>query len=147
MYGIVLLLHILAATIWVGGHIILSTIILPNALKERSPQILLSFEQKFEKIGMPALIVQILSGFYLAHRLVPNIGDWFNVSNPITHPIMLKLALLLSTILLALNARFRVIPNLTAKSLPTMAWHIRTVTLFAILFAATGVSFKTGWLY
>ena len=51
MYGLLLLLHILAATIWTGGHIVLSTIVLPRALRERSPEPLLQFERGYEKIG------------------------------------------------------------------------------------------------
>ena len=36
MYGWLLLLHILGATIWTGGHLILSTVILPQVLRQRS---------------------------------------------------------------------------------------------------------------
>ena len=57
MYGILLLIHILAATVWTGGHIVLSIVILPRVLKERSPEELLRFESVYEKIGMLALIL------------------------------------------------------------------------------------------
>lgn len=53
MYGILLLLHILSATIWTGGHIALSVAVLPSALKESSPEALLDFESAYEKVGMP----------------------------------------------------------------------------------------------
>jgi putative copper export protein len=58
MYGLLLFLHILAATIWTGGHIVLATVVLPRALRERSPESLLQFERGYEKIGIPALLVQ-----------------------------------------------------------------------------------------
>ena len=51
MYGLLLTLHILAATIWTGGHIVLSVVVLPRVLRERSPQRLLDFESVYEKIG------------------------------------------------------------------------------------------------
>ena len=147
MNGFVLLLHILAATIWTGGHIVLSAVILPRVLKERSPSRLLEFESVYEKIGMPALIIQILSGLYLAYQMLPDFTQWFNLSNPITHPIIFKLTLLALTFGLALSARFRVIPTLSETNLITMAWHIITMTLLSILFVVVGVSFRTGWLY
>ncbi|HVK99687.1 MAG TPA: CopD family protein [Dongiaceae bacterium] len=147
MQGVFLFLHILGATIWTGGHIVLSIVILPKALRDKSPAILLGFESVYEKIGMPALIVQIATGLYLAYQLVPNFGGWFDFSNPVVHPIMLKLGLLALTFAFALHARLRIIPNLTPDKLVLMAWHIVPVTLISILFVFAGVSFRTGWLY
>ncbi len=36
MYATILLLHILGATIWTGGHLVLAVTILPRVLRERS---------------------------------------------------------------------------------------------------------------
>ena len=147
MHGLLLLTHILGATVWTGGHIILATVVLPKALKERSTETLLNFESAFEKVGMPALILQVITGLMLAYRLVPDVSQWFNPANPLTHGIMAMLMLLTLTIGFALDARFRVIPTLSEKTLTVMAWHIIPVTLFSILFVVVGVSFRTGWLY
>ena len=43
MYKYILLLHILGATIWTGGHLILSFVILPKALRKRSVEIVNNF--------------------------------------------------------------------------------------------------------
>ncbi|WP_028304022.1 CopD family protein [Oceanospirillum maris] len=147
MYGTLLLLHILAATIWTGGHIVLATVVLPRVLQEKSPKRLLDFEEKYEKIGMPALLIQVTTGLILAYRLVPDVALWFDMSNPISHGIMAKLLLLLLTVGFAIDARFRVVPHLSENNLVVMAWHIIPVTIFSILFVATGVSFRAGWLY
>lgn len=147
MFGLALLLHILAATIWTGGHIVLSVVVLPRVLRERSPTRLLEFESVYEKIGMPALIIQVITGLFLAHRMLPDVSQWLDFSNPVAHPILLKLSLLALTLCFALSARFRVIPNLSEKTLTTMAWHIIPVTMISILFVITGVSFRTGWFY
>lgn len=147
MYGTLLLLHILSATIWTGGHIVLSVVILPKVLRERSPEQLLSFESVFEKIGMPALIVQVLTGLMLAQRLVPDVSQWFDMTNPVSHAIAAKLTLLALTFGFAIDARFRVIPALSKNNLVDMAWHIIPVTVFSVLFVVVGVSFRTGWLY
>lgn len=147
MFGILLLLHILGATIWTGGHLILSFIILPKALKAKSPEVLLDFESIYEKMGMPALIIQIVTGLMLMYRMVPNTRLWFDFTNPLNHIFALKLTLLAATFGLALNARFRVIPKLNSDSLIIMAWHIRAVTLLSIAFVFAGVSFRAGWFY
>lgn len=147
MYELLLLFHILAATIWTGGHIILAVVILPKVLKERSPQRLLDFESGYEKIGMPALIVQIITGLLLAYHWLPDVGEWFNFGNPLSHVISAKLTLLALTLGFAMHARLRVIPFLSEDNLVAMAWHIIPVTLFSILFVIVGLSFRTGWLY
>jgi len=146
MYGVLLALHILAATIWTGGHIVLSLIILPKVLKRRSAQLLLDFESAYEKIGMPALVIQVVTGLMLAHHLLPDISLWFDMSVPVAHGIAAKLTLLALTVLFALDARFRVIPKLSEANLVDMAWHIIPVTVFSVLFVLAGVSFRAGWL-
>jgi len=51
------------------------------------------------------------------------------------------------TVILAVDARLRVIPRLCAESLNDLAWHITAVTLMALAFVATGVAFRAGWFY
>ena len=83
MHGLLLALHILAATIWTGGHIILSCVILPGVLKRRDAKALEAFESAYEKIGMPALIIQIITGLMLAYSLLPDVALWFDFSKSI----------------------------------------------------------------
>lgn len=146
MFGTLLFIHILAATIWTGGHIILSVIILPRVLRNRSPEELLQFESAYEKIGMPALILQVITGLLLAYRMLPDLSLWFDFSNPLAHIITAKLSLLALTVAFALDARFRVIPRLSVNNLKDMAMHIIPVTIFSVLFVFVGVSFRTGWM-
>ncbi len=102
---------------------------------------------QYERIGMPALIMQIITGFYLALNIESNVLNWFDFDNKVTNVILIKLTLLTMTACLAINARFRVIPNLSKSNLALMGWHIRAVTIISILFVFVGVSFRTGWLY
>lgn len=90
MYSYILLIHILAATIWTGGHLILSILILPKALRAKDPEILLEFENGFEKIGMPALFLQVATGLWLAYQLVPEISRWFTFEDYTTTSIALN---------------------------------------------------------
>ena len=147
MYKYILLLHVLAATIWTGGHLVLAITILPGALKQRSPSDLLRFESGYERIGIPALIIQVVTGVWLAYNLMPDIGKWFNFDNPISGLIFVKLNLLLLTALFAIDARLRIIPKLTEQNLMSLAYHIIPVTVISVLFVIVGVSFRTGGLF
>ena len=147
MYAIIVFLHVLGATIWVGGHLVLALSVLPRALRTRDPRILLGFESGFERVGMPALVVQVLTGLWLAHHYVPRLADWFDPSNRLGMHVLAKLALLALTLGLAASARFRVIPRLRPETLPVLAYHIALVTLAAVLFVAVGVSIRTALLF
>jgi len=143
-FWLILTLHVLGATIWTGGHLVLTFTVLPRALRARDPAILLDFEQGFERIGIPALIVQVATGLWLAWRLVPDPGQWFSFSDATASAVGVKLLLLAATAGLALNARFRVIGRLTPETLPLMAWHVRGVTFLSVLFVAAGVYLGNG---
>ena len=147
MYGAILLLHILAATIWTGGHLVLALAILPRVLRERSPARLLEFESAYERVGIPALVVQVVTGFWLAHRVVPELSRWLVFGDPVATLVGVKLLLLATTVAFALDARLRLIPRLSEKTLGALAWHIVPVTIVSVLFVVVGVSFRTGWFY
>lgn len=147
MYKYILLLHVIGATVWTGGHLILAITILPRALRERSPSDILRFEYSYERLGIPALIIQVVTGVWLAHTIMPDIGMWFSFGNPVSQLIFLKLVLLVVTVLFAIDARLRVIPNITEQNLMSLAYHIIPVTVIAVLFVIVGVSFRTGSLY
>ena len=146
MYSIALTLHVLGATVWTGGHLVLSFCILPPALRERSPTMVRSFEQRFEKIGIPALLIQIVTGLYMASQLQPDPARWLGLDNVISQTVTLKLALLAATAVLAVDARLRIIPRLTEHNLVSLAWHVIPVTVISVLFVIVGVGFRTGGL-
>jgi len=145
MYGFMLLVHILAATVWTGGHLVLACTVLPRVLRERSPAELLRFESGYERIGIPALILQVATGLWLAAQRLP-VADWFS-DDPVARLVLAKLVLLVMTALFAVDARFRLIPRLSADNLVSLAWHIIPVTVISVLFVVVGVSFRTGWFY
>ncbi len=147
MYGIALLLHVLAATVWTGGHIVLSLVVLPRVLRERDPQVLLRFESGYERIGIPALVIQVVTGLLLAHRMLGSEGAWFDWSDPVSRTVSIKLILLAATAAFAVDARFRLIPRLSEENLGALAWHVVPDTLISIAYVFVGVSFRTGWLY
>ncbi len=141
-----LVLHLLGAAIWTGGHLVLALGVLPGALSRRDPVTVLAFEGAFERVGMTALAVQIATGLALAHALRPDIGGWLDLADPVGRGILAKLGFLVATALLALHARTRVIPRLTPATLPLLAWHIAGVTALGIGFVTVGALFRFGGL-
>jgi len=147
MHGIILTLHILAACVWTGGHIVLAVGILPGVLANKDIDFLSRFESSYEKVGLPALLIQIVSGLYLAQELLPAPLQWFNLENPVARLICVKISLLLLTACFALHARLRIIPNLSPNNVGLLALHIIPVTLISVAFVIVGVSFRMTWFY
>lgn len=144
MYSELLFIHIVAATVWVGGHLVLAIGLLPRALATRDPEIILGFERIYERIGLPAMVVQVVTGLWLAHQVQPGIETWTDWSDPLSLTICVKLACLVATVALAVHARLFIIPRLTAARLPLLAVHIVAVTVFALAFVWLGVAFRQG---
>lgn len=135
--------HILGACIWVGGHLVLALGVLPRALAARDSTIVTEFEARFERLGLPALVLQVVTGLWLAERLLGSPDNWFG-SGPIARVIQIKLLLLVATLLLAAHARLRLIPQLNNDTLPALAWHIRAVTSVAVLLVLAGATIRFG---
>jgi Putative copper export protein len=143
MYPYILLLHVLSATIWTGGHLVLATRILPGVLRKRSASMLLDFETRYEALGMTALAVQVLTGPWLASRLVP-VGMWLSVGNPYSRMVITKLGCLVLTAAFAIDARYRVLPRLRDENVHSMVPHIVSVTTLSVIFVIAGVGFRVG---
>src|SRR5690606_12480673 len=90
-----LFLHLLRASVWVGGHLVLLFSVLPGALRGRDVQPVRAFEQLYERVGIPALLVQIITGVWLAGKWLPH-SQWFSDS-PIAHLVQAKLVSLAFT--------------------------------------------------
>ncbi|WP_372814724.1 CopD family protein [Psychrobacter sp.] len=144
MLNYILILHLLGATVWTGGHLILTLVVLPKALSSRNIDGLMQFEQLFERVGMPALMLQIITGLWMAYQLLPNIAAWFKLDNDFSILISLKLLLLLMTVLVALHARFYRIPRLSIHTLKGFSINIILVTLLSVAFVVVGTLFRTG---
>ena len=139
-----LLLRVLAATIWAGGHLILAIGFLPRALRAKDSTIIEQFEVPYEKLGIPALLIQILTGVWLAFHYLPDVSNRFGFNNYLSASITLKFIFLGLTLGLALHARLRLIPNVNEKNMVYLAWHIISVTILALLFVIVGVGIRIG---
>jgi len=146
MYKIFVILHLLGATVWVGGHLVLCLGVLPPALRARDPAPIRAFEERFERLGIPALLLQIGSGLWLAHYWVPDWRQWLGTGGPQSQLLALKLVLLALTAALGVHARLVLIPRLDAATLPKLGLHIVGVTVLAIAFVVAGAGIRLGGL-
>ena len=144
LFSIILTTHVLGATIWTGGHLILALRYLPPALQQNNPEIIHQFEEKFEPIGLTALFLQIITGLWLAHIYLPLGENWLNYAEPMPRNILIKIGLLLLTLIFSLDARLRIIPNLSKDNFLDLVIHIIAVTFLAVLFVIFGVILRLG---
>ena len=140
------MLHLLGAAIWVGGHLVLALSVLPRAMRANDPAIVREFESGYERLGIPALVLQIVTGVWLAQRWIPDAAGWIHPATPQAHLVVSKLALLIITAALGAHARLRIIPTLDAARLPVLRAHIVAITIVAVLFLILGVGVRTGGL-
>ncbi len=92
---------------------------------------------------MPALGAQVATGSWLLYQAVLEQPEGSMLTH-ITGLSIAKVALLLLTGALAVHAKFRLLPRLTANTMGALAWHIRLVTLLSVLFVIAGVGFRFG---
>lgn len=144
LHHFVLIIHLLAATIWVGGHLLLAICYLPTALKKNDPGIILNFEKKFETLGMCSLVLLIMSGTWMAYDFGITLKTWFNFSNGFETVVSIKLILLFCTFICAVIAQSYIIPNLNKNNLNRIAIIILIVTLIGIAMLVLGSTLRYG---
>ena len=89
---ILILFHILGATIFAGNVFVLTFGILPKARKAGDLSPLTNYLGTLSWFGRIGLLLQFLTGFRLAQLLLP-MGEWFAFDNTYSHDIMTKLIL------------------------------------------------------
>ena len=145
-HHLLLIIHLISASIWVGGHLYIAIAILPKALSTKNCTALLLTEKRFEPIGITALLLLVITGVWMALQLGIKLDLWFSFSSPIERVTSTKLLLLLCTLLLAISAQTRVIPKLKTqpKKIIEMAAHIIAVTLIGVVMLILGSFVRYG---
>jgi hypothetical protein len=88
----------------------------------------------------------MLTGLWMGWIYLPGFRGLFNPASPIGMLVKVKLLLLAGTAALAVNARLRLIPNLTDANLSGLACHICGITAQAIAFVVVGDLIRLGGL-
>ena len=146
-HHLILILHLIAATIWVGGHLVLAIGYLPKALKRKDFSYIGNFEKTYEPIGMPSLAVLVITGILMAYDYNAGLSSWFSFATPIERVVSLKLTCLLTSICFAISAQTRVLPKLRKgqlNKLSEMAVHIICVTLIGVVMVILGSLVRIG---
>lgn len=156
LYKVLVVLHLLGGATWVGGHLALIAAVLPAAILKRDVTSVVDFEQGYGRIGLLALLVQVITGTWLASIWL---GGWSNIFSPevpAAHMVLLKLGLLIATFALAGHAYHRILPRLRQEAagdspsepsaLGSFALHARITTAIAVLMLIVGAAIRLGGL-
>jgi len=141
-----LFLHILFASVWCGGYLIYSIAFLPKALKEKDANIIKSFESSFGRLGLIALVLQLVTGILLSFRYIPNFFDWFSFSYYVPVNITLKLILIVITLFLVHYLKLVVFPKTSNDNMKAAAFYIILTAVIAVGLVLIGTSFRFGGL-
>ena len=144
LHHILLIIHLIAATIWIGGHLTLSIVFLPVALRKKEPLIILNFEKKFEPLGISSLIALIITGIWMAYDFGITYQSWFYFSGSLEKVVSIKLVLLMLTFVLALYTQIYVIPNLNKYNLNKIVFSIISVTVIGLSMLILGSTIRSG---
>jgi len=145
-HHLLLIIHLVCASVWVGGHLYLAACVLPGILRSRDAERLLKFEKSFEPLGMPSLLLLVVTGIWMSLQFEISWRDWFSFESPMERVVSTKLLLLLTTVLFAISAQTRVLPKLRKDKdrLNEMALHIVMVTLLGIAMLVLGSFLRYG---
>jgi putative copper export protein len=144
LHHLLLIIHLVCATIWVGGHLFLAIRVLPKALREKDVAGLKSFKEKFEPLGMPSLILLVVTGIWMAYDYSATISTWFSFSNNIEKVVSIKLLLLLLTAILAVLADRIIFPKLNPNNLNIAAIPMLLVTAIGVIMLILGSFVRYG---
>lgn len=146
VHHFLLIIHLICASIWIGGHLFLAIRVLPKALKKKDVFELKRFKNRYEPIGMPALIILVITGVWMAYNYQVKISTWFSFSNPIEKVVSVKLILLIITFVLAQIADRFIFPKLDKKNIHTAAIFIIIVTIIGVAMLILGSFVRFGGL-
>ena len=145
-HQIVFIFHLLAATVWVGGHLFLAIRYLPEALKKKDTSVLINFKDKFEPVGLPSLLTLLITGILMAYHYDVTVSHWFSFSGSIEKVVSAKLLLLLLSVGLAINAQLFVFPKIKSDNLRPVAFQIIAITVIGVAMLVLGSWVRIGGL-
>lgn len=145
-HHLILIFHLLAASVWVGGHLVLSIRYLPEALKKKDVSVLVNFKDKFEPVGLPSLAILLVTGILMAYHYDVTFTKWFSFTNGIEKVISTKLSLLFISVIMAINAQLFVFPKVKSERLFPVAFLIVTITIIGVAMLVLGSLVRIGGL-
>lgn len=146
LYPILVLIHVLAATMWVGAHLILVTGPLIKTIKSRDVKPTLEFYRAFSWPATIALIVAALVGLALAYMRHPP-SSWLDFGEP-SGRIGEKIFLFIALLVILGYAHYKVVPVMRSggeKAVRTTVIYAIIATLLSLGFPVLGIMIRFGW--
>lgn len=129
-------LHIIGAAALAGGHLIFALGILPRALRAKDTEMLLSYQKAFTPVGHTALLIQIVTGLWLAM-------PYFTDRTPATMLVEIKILLLVLILGITIHAKVRVAKRLP-DSMGAFAGHVVANAVLATALLILGSALRFG---
>jgi putative copper export protein len=141
---VLIILHILGASIWIGGMLILALGVLPKAKKAKSSAILRNFEGSFHILGMTALTVQLLTGFRIAMIYAGGMKYLFDFTNHAAVLFVWKMLFIILTMVVFVLFKKKTLANLTDENVSSASAMVWVLALLAIGLMILGLGFSRG---
>lgn len=103
-------LHLVAASLWCGGALVLALTILPTLWRREGLTVLPAMLLTLDRINLAALAVLLASGYALAWHWLPDAAGWFQSDLRQADLIQMKWLLLVAAAALAGWARIYLLP-------------------------------------
>ncbi|MEZ4724873.1 MAG: hypothetical protein R2863_09495 [Candidatus Kapaibacterium sp.] len=142
--SVLVILHILGASIWIGGMLIMALGVLPKAKKSNDASLLKNYEGSFHILGMIALTIQFLTGFRLAMIYAGGMKGLFDFSNHLAVLFVWKLVLILATMGLFVIFKKKTLSSLESDKISNATSMIWLLTLISIALMVLGLGFSRG---
>jgi uncharacterized membrane protein len=148
-------LHVLAVVLWVGGVLMVTTVILPAVRRMKSPEERVAFfeavEGRFAWQARVTTLVAGVSGFYMVHTM--NAWSWYLLPSRWYLAAMTGVWLLFTVMLFVLEPLFlhrwfleaaERDPEGTFRKIERLHWVLSTLSLLTLAGAVAG---SHGWLW
>lgn len=147
LYKILVVLHLIGACVWIGGHAALIGAVLPIAMAHRDPGPIRDFERSFGRIGLASLAIQLATGLWLTAIRFGGLTTVLREPSAAGHLVLAKLLLLVALFGLAGHAYHRVLPHLSPERLAPFAAHAWAATVLSVLTLIAGAGVRLGGLF
>lgn len=119
-------IHLIAASIWVGGSIFIGVVFSPilksitTSIEERI-QIMIKVGKRFNKVAIPSLIILMATGLYNSHALLsnPNLLMGTSYGTFLTVKVFLVIALIITYLVHVRVIRKEVEEQIMSGQMPT----------------------------
>jgi cell division protein FtsW (lipid II flippase) len=130
LYPAMQLIHVIAASMWVGSHLVLATGPMVRALRLRDSRPILEF---YRAIAWPAtvgLLIAALTGLYMAFLRAPP-SEWFSFGEP-SGRIGEKIVTFIVLLVISGYAHARIVPGMRQNN-PSVFWKAILFVVVATL--------------